>query len=139
MGVFPVSKRQKSVTKGLKTCKNVAQAPYRRRWKRPKWPFCNVGGLAVCYQRQKKQISQALVTQLEFVQQAVQKAEELTQSAGVTLGRLVYISESSSTPIYSTVEAARADFAGATSFAPTRINAGESEIQVTVQAVFAIQ
>ena len=73
------------------------------------------------------------------VQQAVQKAEELTQSAGVTLGRLVYISESSSTPIHSTVEAARADFAGATSFAPTRINAGESEIQVTVQAVFAIQ
>ena len=73
------------------------------------------------------------------VQQAVQKAEELTQSAGVTLGRLVYISESSSTPIYSTVEAARADFAGATSFAPTRINAGESEIQVTVQAVFTIQ
>jgi len=73
------------------------------------------------------------------VQQAVQKAEELTQSAGVTLGRLVYISESSSTPIYSTVEAARADFAGAASFAPTRINTGESEIQVTVQAVFAIQ
>ena len=73
------------------------------------------------------------------VQQAVQKAEELTKNAGVTLGRLVYISESSSTPIYSTVEAARADFPGAASFAPTRINTGESEIQVTVQAVFAIQ
>ena len=73
------------------------------------------------------------------VQKAVQKAEELTQSAGVTLGRLVYISESSSTPSYSTVEAARADFSAAASFAPTRISAGESEIQVTVQAVFAIQ
>ena len=73
------------------------------------------------------------------VQQAVQKAEELTKNAGVTLGRLVYISESSSTPIYSTVEAARADYAGSPTFAPTRINAGESEIQVTVQAVFAIQ
>jgi len=73
------------------------------------------------------------------VQKAIQKAEEITKSAGVTLGRLVYISESSSTPIYSTVEATRADFAGAPSFAPTRINAGESEIQVTVQAVFAIQ
>ena len=73
------------------------------------------------------------------VQQAIQKAEELTKNAGVNLGRLVYISESSSTPIYSTVEAARADFIGASSFAPTPINAGESQIQVTVQAVFAIQ
>ena len=73
------------------------------------------------------------------VQRAVQKAEELTNSAGVSLGRLIYISESSNTPIYSTVEATRADFASAPSFAPTRINAGESEIQVTVQAVFAIQ
>ena len=73
------------------------------------------------------------------VQQAHQKAQELTTSAGVSLGRLVYISESSSTPIYSGVEAARADFSGAPSFAPTPINAGESQIQVTVQAVFAIQ
>ncbi len=73
------------------------------------------------------------------VQQALQKAQELTISAGVGLGRLVYISESSSTPIYSTVESARADFPGASSFASTPINAGESQIQVTVQAVFAIQ
>ena len=73
------------------------------------------------------------------VQKAAQKAEELTKTAGVTLGRLIYISDSSSTPIYSAVEAVRADFAGAPSFAPTRINAGESEIQVTVQAIFAIQ
>jgi uncharacterized protein YggE len=73
------------------------------------------------------------------VQQALQKAQELTISAGVGLGRLVYISESSSTPIYNVVEAARADFPGASSFASTPINAGESQIQVTVQAVFAIQ
>ena len=73
------------------------------------------------------------------VQQAHQKAQELTTNAGVDLGRLVYISESSSTPIYSTIEAARADFAGAPAFVPTPINAGESQIQVTVQAVFAIQ
>ena len=73
------------------------------------------------------------------VQKAAQKAEELTKTAGVTLGRLIYISDSSSTPIYSAVEAVRADFAGAPSFAPTRINAGDAEIKVTVQAIFAIQ
>lgn len=73
------------------------------------------------------------------VQQALEKAQELATLAGVTLGQLVFISESSSTPVFSQVEAARADFAVASSFAPTPISAGESQIQVTVQAVFAIQ
>jgi uncharacterized protein YggE len=72
------------------------------------------------------------------VQHALEKAQELATLAGVTLGPLVFISESSSTPVFSRVEA-RGDFAMASSFAPTPISAGESQIQVTVQAVFAIQ
>ena len=71
------------------------------------------------------------------VQEAMEKAKELADLAGVTLGRLVFISESSSTPIYNSVEA-RSDFALAAS-APTPISAGETQIQVSVQAVFAIQ
>ena len=73
------------------------------------------------------------------VQEAMEKAKELADLAGVTLGPLVFISESSSTPIYSTVEA-RGDVAmAASSFAPTPISAGEAQVQVSVQAVFAIQ
>jgi uncharacterized protein YggE len=72
------------------------------------------------------------------VQQALEKAQELATLAGVGLGQLVFISESSSTPIYNEVEA-RGDFAMASSFAATPISSGESQIRVTVQAVFAIQ
>jgi len=71
------------------------------------------------------------------VQAAMEKARQLADLTGVTLGRLVFISESSSTPVFSNVEA-RADFAIASS-APTPISAGETQIQVSVQAVFAIQ
>ena len=72
------------------------------------------------------------------VQQALEKAQELATLTGVSLGRLIFISETSSTPIYNTVEA-RGDFALASSFAPTPISGGETQIQVSVQAVFAIQ
>ena len=72
------------------------------------------------------------------VQHALGKAQELATLAGVTLGSLVFISESSSTPAFSEVEA-RGNFAMASSFAPTPISTGESQIQVAVQAVFTIQ
>jgi uncharacterized protein YggE len=73
------------------------------------------------------------------VQEALEKAKELADLAGVTLGQLVFISESSSTPSYNTVES-RGDLAmAASSFAPTPISAGEAQIRVSVQAAFAIQ
>ena len=71
------------------------------------------------------------------VQEALEKASQFANLTGVSLGRLVFISESGSTPVFSAVEA-RADFAVASS-APTPISAGEMQIQVSVQAVFAIQ
>ena len=72
------------------------------------------------------------------VQEAMKKAQELATLAGVGLGQLIFISETSSTPIFNQVEA-RGDFARAASFAATPISAGETQIQVSVQAVFAIQ
>ncbi|MQG77387.1 MAG: DUF541 domain-containing protein [SAR202 cluster bacterium] len=72
------------------------------------------------------------------VQEAMKKAQELATLAGVGLGQLIFISETSSTPIFNRVEA-RGDFARAASFAATPISAGETQIQVSVQAVFAIQ
>ena len=72
------------------------------------------------------------------VQEAMKKAQELATLAGVGLGQLVFISETSSTPIFNQVEA-RGDFALASSFTATPISGGETQIQVSVQAVFAIQ
>ena len=72
------------------------------------------------------------------VQEAMKKAQELATLAGVGLGQLIFISETSSTPIFNQVDA-RGDFALAASFAATPISAGETQIQVSVQAVFAIQ
>lgn len=72
------------------------------------------------------------------VQEAMKKAQELATLAGVGLGQLIFISETSSTPIFNQVEA-RGDFALASSFTATPISGGETQIQVSVQAVFAIQ
>ena len=72
------------------------------------------------------------------VQEAMQKAQELATLAGVALGQLMFISEISSSPIFNQVEA-RGDYARASSFTSTPISGGETQIQVSVQAVFAIQ
>ncbi len=72
------------------------------------------------------------------VQEAMKKAQELATLAGVGLGQLIFISETSSTPIFNQVEA-RGDFALASSFTATPISGGETQIQVSVQVVFAIQ
>ena len=72
------------------------------------------------------------------VQEALEKARELATLAGVGLGQLIFISETSSTPIFNQVKA-RSDFALASSFAATPISAGETQIQVSVQAAFTIQ
>ena len=72
------------------------------------------------------------------VQEAMKKAQELATLAGVGLGQLIFLSETSSTPIFNQVEA-RGDFALASSFTATPISGGETQIQVSVQVVFAIQ
>ena len=72
------------------------------------------------------------------VQEALEKARELATLAGVGLGQLIFISETSSTPIFNQVKA-RSDFALASSFAATPISAGETQIQVSVQAAVTIQ
>lgn len=69
---------------------------------------------------------------------ALAKADIYARAMGATLGQLVYLSEiGSSAPV--TVNYARAESAAFDGgFAPTPINAGETSLSVTVQAVFAI-
>jgi uncharacterized protein YggE len=71
------------------------------------------------------------------IQNAMDKAKQMAQASGVKLGRLNYISEGTlytpPVPMYSKMAAA--DSAGA---APTPINPGELDFQVTVQLVYAI-
>ncbi|MDP3061639.1 MAG: SIMPL domain-containing protein, partial [Chloroflexota bacterium] len=74
----------------------------------------------------------------EAVKDALAKARQFAQLTGVKLGRLLYIAESggvSPTPVY------RAEaFAGAPDKAATTpISAGELDVNVSVQAVFAIE
>ena len=73
----------------------------------------------------------------EAVKDALAKAQQFAQLTGVKLGRLLYITESggvSPTPIY------RAEaFAGADAKTTTPISAGELDVSVSVQAVFAIE
>ena len=67
------------------------------------------------------------------------KAEQMAKLAGVTLGKTTYITESSYIPS----PIIRADLAKtestAPAMAPTPISAGEQEIRVTVQLVYAIK
>jgi uncharacterized protein YggE len=64
------------------------------------------------------------------------KANQLAELAGVTLGNVTYISESSSTPVvYPEAFSAQ----GATSSATTPINPRQTDITVDVQVAYAIQ
>lgn len=75
----------------------------------------------------------------DAVKDAMAKAQQMASVAGVTLGKAVFISESQATPppIYRAMLEAKA--AGDQAFAPTPISAGEQELQVSVQMVFAIE
>jgi len=64
------------------------------------------------------------------------KASQLAELAGVTLGKAMYISESSSTPI---IYPAAFDIKGGISAANTPISAGQTDIMVDVQVGYAIQ
>lgn len=70
------------------------------------------------------------------VRDALEKARQMAASAGITLGRLVYLTESGGiVPISEEVFRATAAPAPAP---PTPISPGELTVTVTVQAVFAI-
>ena len=66
------------------------------------------------------------------------KAELYATAMGVTLGPLVYLSETGSTAPLAAPTLARADFAEAAAFAPTPIQSGDVSLSTTIQAVFAI-
>lgn len=70
------------------------------------------------------------------VADALEKASELASSAGVVLGRMVYLSEVVGQPVFA--ERALASVAADTG-ASTPISPGEQEVRVTVQAVFDIE
>lgn len=73
----------------------------------------------------------------EAVADAVAKAQQLAELAGVQLGRPFYISESGGfVPIYRDYGMAMAEGG---SVPPTPISPGETEITITVQMAFAIQ
>ena len=71
------------------------------------------------------------------VKEALAKARQFADLTGVSLGKVVFISEVSSTPIFRQAEPSF-EIAAAVA-APTPISGGELEIRVTVQAAFAIQ
>lgn len=71
------------------------------------------------------------------VKNALAKAGQFASLTGVTLGRLVYITESSATPVVR--EFAVREAVAAAPGAPTPVSPGELEVQVNVQAAFAIQ
>jgi uncharacterized protein YggE len=69
------------------------------------------------------------------VKDAADKAAQLAKSAGVTLGKATYISESSNTPVYPIYNGVAAIPATST----TSINPGQTDITIDVQIVYSIQ
>lgn len=83
-----------------------------------------------------------LMTQLReaAVNDALAKAQHFATLTGVSLGRLVFISEYRSTPVVRDfAEAERFGMAMAASAPTTTISGGELELRLSVQAVFDIQ
>jgi len=83
-----------------------------------------------------------LMTQLReaAVNDALAKAQHFAALTGVSLGRLVFISEYGSTPVVKDfAEAERFGMAMAASAPTTSISGGELELRLSVQAVFDIQ
>jgi uncharacterized protein YggE len=78
-----------------------------------------------------------IVAREAAVKQAMATAAQFAEITGVTLGRLVYITELSASPVTRATDA-RIQMAMAAPAAATPISAGEMEVQVTVQAVFSI-
>ena len=72
------------------------------------------------------------------LQDVMAKANQVATITGVQLGKLIHISETGGTPRIESLAMERAAFAVAQS-APTPIMAGELDVVVTVQALYAIE
>jgi uncharacterized protein len=73
------------------------------------------------------------------IKDAKAKADQLAKLAGVTLGRPVYISESSASPPVPYYLPVAKDMAGGVSAPTTPISPGDTDITITVQVSYAIQ
>jgi uncharacterized protein len=72
------------------------------------------------------------------IQNAIDKAKQMSQNTGTKLGKLIYITESTPyTPVLQNSYMKMSDAAGSAP-APTSISAGELEFQSTVQLVYQI-
>jgi uncharacterized protein len=78
------------------------------------------------------------VAREKAIQNATDKAKQMSQSSGASLGKLIYISES--TPYVPVVQNSYMKLSDAAGMAPapTAISAGELEFQSTVQLVYQI-
>ncbi|MBF8268172.1 MAG: hypothetical protein HW388_1680 [Dehalococcoidia bacterium] len=74
----------------------------------------------------------------EAILDALSRAKQFATLTGATLGNLVYIAESGGSIPVAQDYAYKAMASGAAESAPTPISAGELELQVYVQAVFAV-
>lgn len=70
------------------------------------------------------------------VQDAMAKAKQIADQAGVGLGKPIYIAEGASSVPIPAVRYFKAEAGAADSVSPTPISTGESEISVSVQMVF---
>ena len=70
---------------------------------------------------------------------AKEKAQQMAQLAGVELGQVVYITESSNSSVYPYTVYRGYDIAASSEAAPTVISAGETDIILNVQINYAIK
>jgi uncharacterized protein len=79
------------------------------------------------------------VAREKAIQNATDKAKQMAQAAGVKLGKLIYLTESTPySPVVSNAYMKMSDASGAAP-APTAISAGELQFQSTVQLVYQME
>ena len=69
----------------------------------------------------------------------MEKAKQISQLSGSSLGKIIYISESNSYYVSPISNYARVDMSGMGSSAPTSISSGELEFQVSVEIVYELK
>jgi uncharacterized protein len=99
--------------------------------------YTRVNGISFSVEKPEQYYTQA---REKAVQDAKNKAAQLANLAGVTLGKATYVSESTSTPYtpyYETYRSVNMAVGGSTP--STSISAGETDITMNVQIIFSIQ
>jgi hypothetical protein len=99
--------------------------------------YTRVNGISFSVEKPEQYYTQA---REKAVQDAKNKAAQLANLAGVTLGKATYVSESTSTPYAPYYETYRSvNMAEGGSTPSTAISAGETDITMNVQIIFSIQ